>query len=107
MTTKQAIEKAIEGGYIHSSYNLEAVLADGMEFGLIEELVLDSSFWQYLGKAKGWGEGMMAVSEYDGVSKNPIYVQRDKFPVWIINWHRLIDHLSEGGTIEKYFQELD
>ena len=90
MTTKQAIEKAIEGGYIHSSYNLEAVLADGMEFGLIEELVLDPSFWQYLGKAEGWGY----VSPYQKTS-------------WETEWHRLIDHLSEGGTIEKYFEKLN
>jgi hypothetical protein len=100
MTLKQAIEKAQEYGFVMNGSRYSSSHLN------IQIVLLDPSFWQCLGKAMGWGEGRMAISEYDGVSKNPIYVQRDKFPVWIINWHRLIDHLSEGGTIEKYFESL-
>ena len=87
-------------------------------------MLLDYNFWKCLGKALGWGglgpnedtgeeefveayrcpncgewligDRMECPSDcdYDGSEIQSEYMYR---------WHKLIDHLAEGGTIESYF----
>ncbi len=64
------------------------------------DIFLDPSFWQALGKARGWGKktlsnGMVADVGRDG------YIN-----VWQSYWHDFIDHLAEGKDAESFFAEL-
>ena len=60
-----------------------------------KSVILDPLFWECLGKAKNWG-----TTEKTG----------PKTWYWKANvlekWHRMIDHLAEGGTIESFFETL-
>lgn len=89
MTIEQAITKAIEGGW-----NKESIVQP-MDTGPanLAKAILDPSFWQSLGKAMGW---------------NKLYytICHQKVSPWLFHWHRLIDHLADGGSIESYFEKL-
>lgn len=115
MTIQETIQKAIEGGWnitgtfgkletlqIKSvnQYNLMVELkektiieVDGEEKEVqrtsscsTNTVFLDPKFWQCLGKAMKWKK--LGVDS------------------WLYQWHGLIDHLAEGGTIETYFEKL-
>ncbi len=89
MTIKQAIEKAIEGGY--SNKDQEGWFIKLPEYAKCQ-IWLDLLFWQSLGKAMGWeGEDMYLTLPMDA---------------HVAYWHRLIDHLAEGKTIEQFFAKL-
>ena len=93
MTITETIQKAIEGGW-----------ENGIIWGTATKYVskknlsaafLDPLFWQSLGKAMGWG----------GIGTADI-PQSHYTPGWIRYWHRLIDFLASGGTIEDFFKDL-
>ncbi|KKN71723.1 hypothetical protein LCGC14_0417890 [marine sediment metagenome] len=96
MTIEQAIEKAIEGGWkpkVHRHYSLsqEKDYRDMWE----AYTLLDTSFWQSLGKAMGWGKtGLGQYKKFNSDYQ------------WQHHWHSLIDFLSDGGSIEDYFKSL-
>ena len=110
MTIKQAIEKAIDGGYKSN----RSFVYD------LEKIVLDSSFWQALGKSMGWAEKQGECVECGTNTKK--YTRMGLYGMSIecakceketktkeptINyWHALIDHRDEGGSIESYFKKL-
>jgi hypothetical protein len=57
---------------------------DGEECGFpISQILLDPTFWQALGKARGWGN-----------------------LEWLIRWHGLIDHLAAERRIETFFERI-
>lgn len=90
---KQAIQKAIEGGYkcVESE-----VLADGVWADLFRKaILLDPLFWQALGKAMGWGMKGLYEGEKGQVME-----------YWIAVWHTFIDHLAEGKSADEFFTEL-
>lgn len=106
MTIQTAIEKAIDGGWenyrpfqdriytrslepINHEYDYKFLV---LEF-ITKSAILDPQFWQCLGKAMGWEDS------------DQTYVQ-PPYTNWRIQWHRMIDHLSDGGTIESYFETL-
>ncbi len=62
----------------------------------IFEILLDTLFWQYLGKALRWG-----IDE-DG----NVYGRDGFINVWQSYWHDFIDHLAEGKDIDVFFDEL-
>lgn len=125
MTIKEAIEKAIEGGWNLGGFiNLDRfpngfgdarvgighyvaisrIDAKGnsgrwVELGIIEEIILDPLFWTALGKAMQWG------AEVDAILGTK---QRFHPPqiTWLFHWHRLIDHLAKGKDIESFFERL-
>lgn len=104
MTIQEAIAKAIEGGYKGGHiwnvkgdfYVLRNENGNGYEHLSIYEMLLDSHFWQCLGKSMGWKDGEKIVSFGRGN-----YIKE-----WLYQQHRLIDHIAEGGTIESYFENL-
>lgn len=105
---KEAIQKAIEGGYklpndtdYSASYvkikNVRGRTTDFVfgQFGSqclgtipTADILLDPLFWQALGKAMGW--------EFRSDHKEP----------WKKEWHRFIDHLAEGKDVESFFKDL-
>lgn len=114
---KEAIQKAIEGGYKdikHAERKYDCI--DGMRYLTVyfshsseaanydyDEILFDKEFWQSLGKALGWPDDKLAyysLVEIDGEIEN------GKIPLWHYHWHRFIDHLAEGKEAEKFFTSL-
>ena len=95
MKIQETIEKAIEGGWKDER-------EDGNTFA---DCLIDHSFWQSLGKALGW-----KPRARDEVQNMPSYEWEYQGAVamysWEYYWHRLIDHLADGKTIETYFESL-
>lgn len=92
---KEAIQKAIEGGY-------ENAFGNGDRVGLC---FLDPLFWQCLGKALGWEENSREMVGFDldkGTSEKFI----DKKIEWLRCWHSFINHLAEGKNPDDFFKEL-
>lgn len=123
MKIEHAIQKAVEGGWKDDlryktqypevkkgsgdvliwyvdSVNHEWTF-DRLSF---QQICLDPSFWQCLGKAMGWKEDTYGVvsETHPGLLVSRTY----RLETWRDHWHRLIDTLAEGKTIESYFEEL-
>jgi hypothetical protein len=122
MTIEQAIQKAIEGGFGFYKYRQNILIKVahhrifpdisnvGIEITItefdiyrkktslqrfeIEQFLLDPLFWQALGKAMGW-------DAIDALDADIITM-----PTWQSQWHRMIDHLADRGTIESLFEKL-
>lgn len=108
---KDAIARAIEGGYDRK--NLSTNVMDDILNA--HEILLDPLFWSSLGKALGWDVHCISVwggkkceerkrcsvcgKGYRGYP-HPLQKQ------WPMYWHRFIDHLAEGKSIELFFEEL-
>lgn len=60
----EIIKKAIEGGYLDNGDRYVTKI-DGVFIGYNNSIVLDSIFWQALGKACGWGN-----THYIGCNSN-------------------------------------
>lgn len=104
---KEAIQKAIEGGYMSAD---GVSVADGLtekngfwQFfrgkenvgdKIMEEIVLDPLFWQALGKALGWPE------------HNHLKRWGEETNSWYAQMHNFIDHLANRGTPESFFTSL-
>lgn len=127
MTTEQAIKKAIEGGWNNkqtansipitkSNFEAQMVLLGNLYVAWF----LDPSFWRSLGNALGWNEHeiiihhkarMVTVVTRPGGSRTfkvPAHDVRRKIKNarWKKEWHRFIDHLAEGKTVEIFFESL-
>jgi len=94
---EKAIKKAIKGGYNG------VALPNNQWIGIqviIKEyyawILLDPLFWQALGKVEGWIDDV--DNEY---GLTPIVICE-----WKENWHKFIDHLVNGGNIDKFFDKL-
>ncbi len=133
---KNAIEKAIEGGYdlggvlVSASNKIYTINlhVKGQSKRYNSELLIDPLFWQSLGKAMGWKEGEIMVCVGCGVSceKNEVSarnkhtgiwngqkktgcdsdVQHYHHGVWEIEWENFIHHLAEGKDADSFFDNL-
>lgn len=88
---KQFIEDAIEGGY-NAPVNWEGM---GGEY----QLLLSPQVWQAVGKTRGWDE--MKMSHY---GDRFTHQKRSEIEHY---WHRLIDHLADGKTIEEALSAIN
>ena len=126
MTIDKAIQKAIEGGwksdqtYIaygcyetfwgagkeHWKYRPNTGV--GIERIYLGTIFFDPLFWQALGKAMGWRNGSGGSSMLYRFHGDGQVTQEEKpfMNEWAIKWHRMIDHLAEGGKIESFFETL-
>lgn len=117
MTIDQAIQKAVEYGWITDG----SCALKGTWIARHEQMraILDPLFWQALGKSMDWekeeyhendGIEVMAVGRHECnnkcISRMNYYGFEWKGQVWLFQWHRMIDHLAEGGTIESFFKKL-
>lgn len=108
MKINEVISKAIEGGWGKERFsaehlNLRIVNTD---FGSIDMpldcIFLDPLFWKSLSKAMGW-----KLKKDLMITHDTVFMFGDKkIDEWQYYWHRMIDKLSSGGTIEEFFQEL-
>ena len=114
MTISEAIQKAIEGGWQQLPKNCSLLRIEvemdrwllhfwddkahqsDVFFIPLHKTFLQPLFWQALGKAMGW---KYQIGTVDGL---PVYDNK----VWLENWHKFIDFLSEGKTAEDYFNQL-
>lgn len=62
----------------------------------LSAILLDPAFWQALGRARGW------LFEAHGTST----VRQYGTDTWKMEWHRLIDDLAAGKSIESFFEQL-
>jgi hypothetical protein len=103
MTIQEAIEKAREGGwepnhwdengetfYLQTSHGHEQIKLN------IYRLLLSPLFLKFLGKAMGWGVVKPCRCKNHCLDCSE----------FVYFWHRLIDHLAEGGTVESFFEKL-
>lgn len=97
---KEAIQKAIEGGYGYRNYIPKDAPDDFVKIPYKEmaDIFLDPLFWQALGKAMGW-EKMLEDRKWGDKGEVPD-------PMWLRKWHRFIDHLAEGKDAESFFEAL-
>jgi hypothetical protein len=110
MTIEQTIQKAMEGGWKHPSYlefeqydeKREEVMfwGDGTQTDRISiyKILLDSLFWQALGKAMNWNG-----TTYFQMKHNI----RDIFPDWKAYWILFILDLSDGKSPEQFFEKIN
>lgn len=87
---KQAISKAIEGGYL-LPWTTNKRITSMRHRGNYSVILLDPSFWSSLGKALGWG-----LEEDENL----------RWKDYKTYMHSFIDHLIKGGTADKFFNNL-
>ena len=99
------INDAIEGGWNNDIFYMSKCL-DEISFGHknnnsennpchyqnIHKILLDPKFWQAVGKTRGWSKYISAVGQPS--------------MMWKSMWHRFIDHLADGLTIEEALTKL-
>lgn len=116
MTIQEAIQKAIEGGWKNEVDRDFALYKGQPHFALLDPL-----FWQAVGKSLGWNDEHH-LFESGEVKDFPFEcgICGQRFPErmprpkedycvennWRMGWHRLIDHLASGKSIEDYFKNL-
>ena len=110
MSIKEAIKKAIEGGFeLRPKGGTEIYLNNaGHNWKEIAEYnYLDPLFWQALGKSLGWkkNKGCQCCHkvECDYSTTGCPWYQTEEY---IYHWHRFIDYLVEGKNAESFFEEL-
>ncbi len=104
MTQLEALEKAIAVGW-------EGEKPRSM---LDHALFLSPSFWKSLGISMGWREKTyneypykrFKIESNGGVTIPDETEWKRDTPEWIVNWHRFIDHLAQGESIESFFEKL-
>ena len=102
MTIQQTIQKAIEGGY--KGGGREFLTADIESWRNQVLVFLDPLFWQALGKILGWEKQFGNYSEKE---TKRLLEKGALIPRWLYQWHRFIDHLAEGKSVESFFRELE
>ena len=94
MTTKQFIEKAIEGGY---DWNVEIPPYHDQ----LCEIILDPKAWEAVGKVEEW---------HQEIGMRTHHIQKGNGWEVLLDWqyhmHAMIDALIEGKTIEEYLETI-
>jgi len=121
MTIQEAIQLAVDGGY-HTAHGRYLPASDigkqvSNDDGFLQKCLLDPLFWQALGRGIGWdadlcptcGGGYRISARMVDWCEN--YCENDGFPTaprpgWQYHWHRFIDHLASGKSIEDFFANL-
>jgi len=86
MHIQEAMNNAVAGGY-HGS---------GSEVVRVDEVLLDTAFWQALGHTLGWQED----SDMCGAPSERACGE------WLSYWHSFIDHLVAGKDPASFFARL-
>lgn len=112
---KNAIQKAIEGGYkweyVSRGHTIFKGQAEDYSVACDATHLLDPLFWQYLGKTLGWTQSKFNI---DNGANNRIYYNfgnhTDELVVrmeaWMFYWHNFIDHIADGGDVDEFFNNL-
>lgn len=103
---EQAIKEAVEKGGYKNPMPMEGMGREmtGLERQALQNYcLLDPLFWQALGKARGWGEGIRCNDPECGLETH-YHQAYESMPIQ--KWHRFIDHLAAKKSAESFFQEL-
>lgn len=107
MTTKEFVEKSIEGGWKPFPEGLRlAHLCDKSEGEMIaqvyiERILLDVKAWESVGKSEGWDEKKDFGCMTCGSS-----VAYSDLGSWEVKMHQMIDALAEGKSIREVLKDL-
>lgn len=115
MIPKQAIEKAIEGGF-EEGRNWKFVSANrywvcwldgnGTVTPISTSLyIISPDFWQALGKALGWGTSLY-VGRMVRLSGDELKGDKWELPIPEYYAHRFYDLILNGGNVEAFWKEL-
>jgi len=95
------VERAVEGGY-----------GDGWS-GPSDEIntyfvLLDPEAWKAVGRATGWSKttGSGCGKEYFDAGRYACECPNWSQDTWLHNWHRFIDALAEGKTVDESLEEI-
>ncbi len=114
---KQAIQKAIEGGWIPDTWekyydnSYEACVTRHKEYVLFLMAKSDPLFFQALGKALSWENKqhphwrLDLRKEYDDL-ENKEGIESKRIHPWEAQMHNFTDHLIAEKDPELFFQEL-
>ena len=109
MTIQEAVQLAVDGGYntkrtvcaVRYGWAIPEKVSRYNANQYLCEILLDPLFWQALGKGMGWDtEGYYFQQIQEGR-----YMMRGSNE-HTYHWHRLIDHLASGKSIEDFFANL-
>lgn len=92
---KLAIERAIEGGWAESLTDF--LNTNGDDLKSPQEIALDPSFWQSLGKVLVWEKMCDPYCRFE----NCVDCAN-----WLPKAHRFYDLILTGGDTEKFWEEL-
>lgn len=100
---EQALRDAVEkGGYKLIDLDGDPIEVEDLDLAQEWRIIpSDASFWQALGKARGW-EKLTKIGNGKGPFKNFEHMME----TWLLHWHRLIDTLASGGSVEDFFSKL-
>jgi len=91
---KEAIRKAIDGGYGYQGFIRGTGDYDSHVSALENgDTLLDPLFWRALGKSCGW-------------SMNPHNNVIAMMPKYLFEWHRFIDVMDNNGDTDKFWDDL-
>lgn len=111
---EKAKERAIMGGYV-TGFMYEK-LAEIDPLHAWEILLFDYEFWRCLGIAEGWKK--YTWSSYKGYSHllhneetdeeewAPKTEYAERHVTSVLQWHRLIDQIAEGGNADEFFNKI-
>lgn len=89
MTMQEAIQKAMQNGYANWTPNgVEPMPSNYPKTE--KEVLLDTEFWKALGRAMGWAERSMFITN-----------SWDKYMILFM------EYIVDGKTIEEYFANLN
>jgi len=115
MTTQEAMDKAVEGGYhIDGADGVEIVYIgandeysawtrtdnDSSFMVPVEETFLDPKFWQALGRILGWSKAC-SLSVSCVHEEEECHSCRGYY--WMYQWHCFIQALADGKTPDVFF----
>ena len=111
MTIQQAIEKAMGGGWKKAEH-MESFTTKFLAETFIYEILFDRIFWKSLGKEIGWDNHVFLYNDGSCVRCNGKGIYefingKENNDSWRVYWHRFIDFLADGKSIEDYFASLD
>ncbi len=124
MIPKQAIEKAVEGGWQQWANGTSPSgedLAASIDNAIFDWPItaLDPTFWQALGKTLGWEKKMvvrrgMVIGNFgwESPDKNIRFYGEemgagmDYMNPWVYYAHRFYDLILTGGDTDKFWQEI-
>lgn len=110
MTIGEAIQKAFKNGWRHNRIGeMKSMGQQGAKALLLSlgyEFLLDPLFWQALGKAMGWSKLVVVPYDVTSMAEKEWQIKFHTIPEWQYRWHRMIDHLANGGTIKSFFETL-
>lgn len=94
--TQQFIEDAIKGGWENRHY--DDTVQEAFRIEHYKDCWIDPTFWQAVGKTRGWDNGEHVDPTYEFASSQTW--------MWQWKWHRFIDHLTGGLTIEEALKAI-